>query len=363
MALIQIVPGLFPAIDGIGDYALELAGELESSHGVTSKFLVYDAAWRRAEGSTIVGTTIGAKTYGGFCSKLDELAGDDGSPVLLHFSPYGYAKRGCPYWLLNILERWDRNHPGRLKIAFHELDNRSSNPLKSAFWLSAAQRSLVARAGRLGSFKYTNTELYRGKLEQLRSGRIALIPNFSTVGEAPVLPPWTKRERSLVIFGRRAQRKSAYSLGREALQLLCDRLKIKRIVDIGQPLDVKLSGITIESCGILPRHEVAERMAASVGSFICYPVALLTKSSTHAVSCAFGTIPFVHDSVPKQVSCPGLVEGTDFVVAGDGIASVEWPEWEQISRQVYESYQNRSLRVAANRIAASLRPLAPLPGQ
>lgn len=355
MALVQIVPGLFPKVDGIGDYALELGRELERSHAIASRFLVHDPSWKSPTGSEIIGTSMEGDTYEAISGKIAALQERKDDPVLLHFSPYGYAKRGCPYWLIGALQRWDREQPGRLNIAFHELENQSSNPLKSAFWLTGAQRGIVERAAKLGRFKYTNTELFRSKLEGAGSGRMAVIPNFSTIGEAQVLPPWEGRERSLIVFGRSAQRKSAYGRGGAALRLLCERLKLEKIVDIGESIDIGIEGIAIERCGILSPEGVAERMAQSIGSFLSYPVPLLTKSSAHAVSCSHGAIPFIHDPSSQQLSCPGLIENTDFVVVSERIGSVPWSKWEEISRQAFESYQKRSLRVGASRIAESLR--------
>ena len=51
-SLVQIVPILPPAISGVGDNAALLAEALRSAHGVETRFIVGDPAWRdQREGS------------------------------------------------------------------------------------------------------------------------------------------------------------------------------------------------------------------------------------------------------------------------------------------------------------------------
>ena len=47
--IIQIVPKLPPAIDGLGDYALNIARQLYKDFGVKTHFVVGDPAWVGAE--------------------------------------------------------------------------------------------------------------------------------------------------------------------------------------------------------------------------------------------------------------------------------------------------------------------------
>lgn len=43
--MISVVPRLYPAIDGVGDYALTLARQLRSDFGVETRFIIGDPTW------------------------------------------------------------------------------------------------------------------------------------------------------------------------------------------------------------------------------------------------------------------------------------------------------------------------------
>ncbi|MFZ4728709.1 MAG: glycosyltransferase family 1 protein, partial [Pseudanabaena sp.] len=74
------------------------------------------------------------------------LEGDRTSPVLLHYVGYGYAKRGCPVWLVDGIQRWKNLYPDRLLVTmFHELHASGTPPWTSSFWLSPLQKNLVTR--------------------------------------------------------------------------------------------------------------------------------------------------------------------------------------------------------------------------
>jgi hypothetical protein len=51
MEVIQIVPALPPAINGLGDYASLLAKELWEAHNIRSRFVVGDPRWGAIRGS------------------------------------------------------------------------------------------------------------------------------------------------------------------------------------------------------------------------------------------------------------------------------------------------------------------------
>jgi hypothetical protein len=162
----------------------------------------------------------------------------------------------------------------------------------------------------------------------------------------------------MIVFGRGAQRRWTYERGGHLLGPLCRRLGIERIVDIGQPLDEiaeSFDGVPVIRLGRLPEDELNARMAGAMGSFMQYPVPLLTKSSVHAVSCAFGTIPFVFDGNSGNRSCPPLVEGEDFVLIDRDPGTLELPALDRLSRRVFDNYQERSSREAAATIASQLR--------
>jgi hypothetical protein len=123
--VIQIVPRLPPNTDGIGDYALNLGHELKRAYGIETNFIVGDSEWN------------GGKEVGGFITRkihssgsllaflLNDPRGEQlqANPIiLLHYVGYGYAKRGCPFWLVEGLKSCKKKMPQmRLVTMFHEL--------------------------------------------------------------------------------------------------------------------------------------------------------------------------------------------------------------------------------------------------
>ena len=158
MEIVQIVPRLPPAIDGVGDYAFILARQLRVAHGIQTRFVVCGAKSRgvgsREQGAgsgphpqplspgtmypwSARGANSGALTPGpsprapcthgrrgeealdGFpvyqlselsAAELTRVLSQSGMPrtALLQYVGYGYEKRGCPLWLVRGLEAWKR---------------------------------------------------------------------------------------------------------------------------------------------------------------------------------------------------------------------------------------------------------------
>jgi hypothetical protein len=358
MNLIQIVPGLLPRVDGIGDYAMQLARRLRERHQITSSFVVADPDWQGGEVEGFYATKVDARSPQGFLDavlRCEQHVQSKSVPLLLHFSPYGYQKRGYPLWLQRTLEGWQEHRPETLNIVFHELEVHSLRPWSSAFWVSPLQRNLISHISKLGRFQYTNAEFYRHDLEKWGSGRVSLIPNFSTIGEPSSNPPFAERRNDVIVFGRGAQRKANYKRGSDVLASLCRLIGAERIIDIGEPIPgdttSDIEGFPIIRCGRLEADAVNQWMAKSVASFITYPVPLLPKSSVHAVSCAHGTIPFVFDNQKKELSCPGLVSGEDYIALSRGVVKPNLPPLDRLSATVYNNYQARNSWSAAESVA------------
>jgi hypothetical protein len=361
MNLIQIVPGLLPKFDGIGDYAMQIARRLRERHQITTSFIVGDPEWEGGPVEGFYATKIASRTSQGLLDAIAEcerVIQAESVSLLLHFSPYGYQKRGYPLWLQRALEQWPASRQATLNTVFHELEVHSSRPWSSAFWVSPLQRNLISHISKLGNFRYTNAEFYRHDLEEWGSGRMALIPNFSTVGEPDTIPPFEQRGRDVVVFGRGAQRRANYQRGSDVLASLCRLIGAERIIDIGEPIaDHTVSNIEefpIVRCGVIKVEEVNQWMAKSVASFITYPVPLLPKSSVYAVSCAHGTIPFIFDNQKKEVSCPGLVPGEDYIALSRSASRQTLPPLDVLSATVFNNYQARSSGAAAAKIAHAI---------
>ena len=361
MRLIQIVPGIRPQLDGIGDYALQLARRLRDDHGIMTSFLVGNPDW---QGSEVEGFPASAVTQQSSTSLVESVghieatAGEHDVQILAQFGVYGYAKRGCPYWFVEGWEALQKSRPYRMHVAFHELENSSWKPWSSTFWVSRIQRQLIERIARAASFRYTNTEDHRSRLESWGVGRIALIPNFSTLGEPREYPAFERRAKNIIIFGRPTQRQWTYEKGAHVLGPLCRILEIDRILDIGSPISggvpSEVSGIPVTQYGKLSEGEVNTSMASSVASFMYYPIPVVLKSSVFATSAAFGTVPFVYDNQSKPRSCPGLITGEDFIALDDHPEQMAFPPLDWLSQRVYRNYALRASNTAAAIIASQL---------
>ena len=141
MVVISLVPRLPPAIDGLGDYAFLLAHQQHQDFGIQTNFIVGDPAW--TAGSELGSFLVSQLSQRSAANLYALLAQQSTSTVILHYVGYGYAKRGCPGWLVKGLSEWKASSPKkRLITMFHEVA-ASGSPWTSAFWLSGLQHQLA----------------------------------------------------------------------------------------------------------------------------------------------------------------------------------------------------------------------------
>ena len=127
--------------------------------------------------------------------------------LLVHYSGYGYSRRGAPLWLLRELES-RRPSLHTLGIWFHEV-HASGPPWSSAFWLSPAQRHIARRLAELSDFWIANLGLSAEWLTQGAGYRPhAVLPVCSNVGEEPELR--AERSPAIVILGGAPVRTATY---------------------------------------------------------------------------------------------------------------------------------------------------------
>ena len=362
MNLVQVVPGMFPRVDGIGDFSLKLARRFRAQHGIRTTFLVCDPTWSGpAEIDDFPVFSVESRSSLGFqdamqrCKVGAGVSGD--TPVYIQFSPYGYEKRGCPFWLLEALQDFKQEHLGKLHVFFHELEISKAPPWSSGFWVPGLQRALIVRLAKMAASRYTHTDAYRTRLEGWGSGRVIQTWSYSSFGEPEIAPP-TPRRKDMIIFGRAWQRLHSYTIGDQALQSLCVRLGVERIIDIGPRIEghdkPTLAGIPVVRCGRVEADEVDRWMATSLGNFTVYPIDLLQKSSVYQVASANGNITFIYDDGPREISCAGLVTGIDFVPVSKDSSSLALPSLDKLSEALFNSYQPRRSSVTADLLAGHL---------
>src|SRR5687768_7569655 len=121
--VLQIVPHLPGTLDGVGDYALNLAKALSADHGITTTFLVAGKTSATSKDGYAVLSGLNHDDSGELARKYDH--------VILHYVNYGYQARGIPFSLRGFVKRLRAQLRGRWVTTFHEL-YASGPPWKSA---------------------------------------------------------------------------------------------------------------------------------------------------------------------------------------------------------------------------------------
>ncbi len=332
MRLLQLAPRLPPPHDGVGGYAAALAGELAAHHGIATRFF---SAEPSAGASTL------EREPRALAAQL--AAVPEATTVLLHYANYGFARRGCPGWLVAGLERWLAARPRhRLLSFFHEV-YATGRPWQSSFWLGPRQRRLARRLAAASTLCATSLELYAGLLRRLEPRcRPQVLPVFSTVGEPAAVPGFGKRPPRLVVFGGRGARERAFGPCRDELAAACLALGLAEIVDLGPPLTTlpgHLGALPVRGLGELPAAEVSRQLLAARAGFLAYPRAFLGKSTIYAAYAAHGLLPLVAGeagvasrSAPALPSAEaGAAAGVD--AAGIAAAAHAWYAEHALGRQ------------------------------
>jgi hypothetical protein len=357
--VISIVPRLPPAIDGVGDYSLNLARQLRKDFNIQTQFVVGDPTWNGAE--EIEGFPVSKVRDRSPAALFSLLSENDNrlppnSPILLHYVGYGYAKRGCPVWLIDGLQSWKSLYPHRsLVTMFHEI-SASSPPWASAFWLSSLQQNLARKLTIISKFCITSKQSYAELLRQLSKRQqmeIDCLPVFSTIGEPECLHPLERRSRKLVVFGNCKYRCQVYDRCLPSLHKICQMLEIQEIIDIGVPTGLnfkKISIIPIFEQGILASSAISEIMQDAIAGFLDFPPpSYLAKSTIFASYCAHGLIPCLVDY--SSTSIDGLESGQHYwsdgcnlelsLIRGQEIAdhANHWYQAHSLSAQSKSFYQ------------------------
>lgn len=351
MQIISIVPDLPPAIDGVGDYALNLAKRLSKDFGVETYFIVGNPSWVRPK--NVEGFLASQVTVRSAATLLSLLHTNcqQACIVLLHYVGYGYAKRGCPVWLVNGLEQWRRASKNRsLVTMFHEV--YATGPIwASSFWLSPVQKNLAVRLSRLSDRCLTSKQGYAKMLCELSVGKhtqIPTLPVFSNIGEPEQVPPLTQRPRRLVVFGGTSSRQRVYQRSCRALEMTCQELEIEEILDVGPPTELDISpvnGIPVVAMGKRTTSEISKILLSSIAGFFDYHTEYLTKSTIFAAYCAHGLIPI--GTFYSDVQVDRLEAGKHYWLADRPMGRLTLEVGQAIADNAYAWYQTHNLSAQA----------------
>lgn len=358
--LTQIVPILPPAVDGLGDYALNLARQLHRDWAIETQFVVSNPSW--GESSEIEGFSVVCPSKRSDRA-LQQVLPDRGS-ILLHYSGYGYAQRGYPRWLAAGLEEWKRGRTSEgnraLSVMFHEVyPYRRTPPWTSSFWLSGLQKQVAARLLKCSDFAFTNRENYARLLRQLarQEREIPVLPVPSNIGEPASLIPWERRERNAVVFGHRNTRSRLYQDYLPRVLEICRIFNLDTLYDIGVPtesLPPSSGELKILSTGVLSAPEVSTILGnATIGFLSAPPPEYLGKSTIFAAYSAHGLLSILPHSHPVAVE--GLVAGQHYWAFEAIGASLTRETGGAIARNAYTWYQTHPWPAQAQFFARSLK--------
>ncbi|WP_373529161.1 glycosyltransferase family 1 protein [Nostoc sp.] len=357
--IIAIVPRLPPAIDGLGDYGLNLAVQLRQDFGLVSDFIIGDPNW--SGDSFVRGFTVKQVAEQSSAALLELLPNEEHlrTTVLLHYVGYGYAKRGCPIWLVEGLEHWRKAGSSRYLVTmFHEIYAFGSI-WTSQFWTSPLQRNLAARLVRLSDRCLTSKQGYAEIITKLGQGKhpqVPALPVFSNVGEPENLTSLSERPRRLVIFGGIGPRSRVYQKSQLALQRTCLELNIDEILDIGPPLDFEIdsvNGIPVNCVGVKSAEEISDLLSNSVVGFFNYHTEYLTKSTIFAAYCAHRLLPI--GTWYKGQDVDGLEAGKHYWLGDKYLHTMNLSAGQTIADNAYAWYQQHQLSVQASTFINYLR--------
>src|SRR5262245_39459494 len=359
--LIQVVargPAAEP--DGIADYALVLARALKAYRGANSVFLSttpsVEATPVESDWRTVCVSTRQAQTL---ASTIQSLSAEiDACGVILHFSGYGYQKRGVPLWLARGVRNWRRG-AGRVPLVaiFHEL-YATGRPWQSAFWLSPLQKQIARSILRLSSAAIAPNERYRKQLLEWEEGRlikITAMPVFSNVGEPGCGSAPCRRSAAAIVFGLAGVEDRLFGIYRRDLERIIAALGIEKIFDVGprfSSVPSSLAGVPIISKGILPHGAVSELLQKARFGFVAYPLDFIGKSGVFAAYAAHGVVPVVLSD--KQGVFDGLQPARHFL---DGLrlgAGAGAEALASIQRKLSTWYLSHCVKVQAEFIVDTI---------
>jgi hypothetical protein len=346
--LIQIVPQMPPSPNGVGDYSLALARCLHQDFGITTCFIVGDPNWNGAtEIENFQIFKVQERSAKALVSLLEEIAATN---ILLQYVGYGYALRGCPFWLVDGLRQWQRRN-GNLVTMFHELYAAGYPIWSSAFWTEPIQKYLVARLVNMSDRSITNKPEYAKILHKFcpnKKQQIPTLPVFSNVGEPEKIPPLSERKPRLVIFGGAGNRLNVYERSLSALERVCEQLNIQEIIDIGPPINIaisKINNIPIVFLGKQSAENISNILQDSWVGFFNYPLDFLTRSTIFAAYCAHGVIPVGTSYYAWGKEQDGLEENKHYWLADNQNQQLSLSVGEAIASNAHTWYQDHNLAI------------------
>jgi hypothetical protein len=369
-SVLQIIPSPPNQSDGIGDYALLLAEQLQQQHQIKTHFLVFrnDA---RADFS-LKSKPSTARLYPFQMTRLsthsmEALVAAVPShidAILLHFSAYPYFHNnlrgtlgmGTPFWFVEGLENLMRTRQLNLVVMFHELPklywrNLHTNKLNPVHSLVSRRLAILANS------VMTNTASYQALLTQWTGKPVLRLGIFSNVGEPATMLPLSHRRPRLVVFGGSARRR-VYGNACKRLVQACQSLKLEEIQDVGTPLSTKerpsLESVRFREAGFQPDRAISHLLCTSVAGCLDYTPfpGDLSKSSVLAAYCAHGVVPILTRYNPSEAD--GLRLNEHYLALDRWQPRLTSEGMQTIANNAHRWYQTHSVQEVTHVFARKL---------
>lgn len=355
LTILQLVPRLKPAICGVGDYALELARALRDHHGIDTRFLVADPAWRH--GATVDGFDVAVLPSRTPNALSQSIAASESEAVVVQYSGYGFSERGAPLWLAQALRKLCVTLPSvHLVTMFHEL--YATGPAwRSSFWLSYPQRWIASSIAQVSHQVRTNRRASACWVERAaprHHGRITVQPVFSNLGEAKTLIAASKRENRLLLFQPPCCSQKSSRAFWDAWRTIDSMLHPEETVVAGRCGEVP-DPSRFQVAGFLPAADASRLFSESRYCLTDYYDGYLGKSGVFAAIAAHGAGCLLARTNHSEED--GLREGTHYVIADKAGDFLEEERLDEIARAAWEWYGNHSIEATAASYADNLRRL------
>ncbi|MDD5070451.1 MAG: hypothetical protein PHV17_06950 [Candidatus Omnitrophica bacterium] len=301
--------------NGTRDYALRLAKGLKKKYQLNSCFLSFSP--RPEEIDNLAGFNVISLNKSDSKSLLNFFAeivqtGDRVTPIIVHYSNYGYAKRGCPFWLAISLKKAKTALPNlRIITVFHEFYARGGI-FQSAFWLKGFQAGIAAKIISLSDEIVTTSQAYFRILKKISKcpwREINVLPVYSNIKEPPKPPTLIGRANHILIFGKSVEKLRKNNFLVVKVNQLCRLLKISKIIVVSD--SAKENGfpfltVPVETKDFADSDELSQLLLTVRFGLLFYSLDNLDKSGVFAAYAAHRSVAIVIDK--KKVSDNGLSE-------------------------------------------------------
>ncbi|MEM7795040.1 MAG: hypothetical protein AAF579_11405 [Cyanobacteria bacterium P01_C01_bin.118] len=355
--ILQIVPRMTPDVDGVGDYALQLAHGLRDRNQIISDFLVFRPSRRlqpQVDGFAV--HRLDSHTVQGLADQVPENV----STIFLQYSNYPFleGKLDAPMWLVDAL-RVLKQRGMRIIVMFHELPTLRYKQIRCP---NLVQRRVSRGLANVADVVVTNNAAFQRTLARWTKTPVHCVPNFSTIGEVAAIKPLAARKRSLVIFGS-SDRTRVYRNNTDMIQRICQLLHIDTLYDVGRPVDWdhQLLDVSVVKTGFLLAAEVSELMTESLAGVFDYRrfPQNLAKSTVYAAYCSHGLLPICngHGLSPQD----DILANHHYLVASTLQQFAQVDSLQAIATNAHTHYQTRTLSQCTRRFAELINPVKSAP--